>query len=127
MTSAETENAPYKILRRGCQCDRIEREPLFEWIDTDLPQAAGDDGKPLPGEIFTIPKYFEAHVALDYLEARERLGPDAAFRWAVIKAIGQAGWDALRSPGMDDALFDTIGNVILRRIRGVDGSGPKAS
>jgi hypothetical protein len=123
---AESEDrpAPFQVRRRACKCAEIEREPLFEWTDDDE-EVSSDT--PARGRVFTIPLYFEAHVGLDYLEMLQTRGPDAAFRWAAIKAIGVEGWQALRSPGMEKPLFNSIGSVILDRIRGIDDKAPKAS
>lgn len=121
---AESEvTAPFQVRRRKCRCDQIEREPLFEWLDDD---EIVDSETPVRGTVFMIPTHFEAHVGLDYLEMLQTQGPDAAFRWAAIKAIGVEGWQALRSPGMEKALFHSIGGVILDRIRGFNDKGPKA-
>lgn len=118
MTTAETENEVRDLPRvsaRGCACDQIRRIPLFE-----LEQ---DEGEP---RVFTVPEHFEGHVALDYLEVLETRGPNPAFRWAMITALGREGWDAMRSPGMDDDLFTTIGAAVLDRVRGASARGPKA-
>lgn len=109
---------PFRVQHKPCRCDEIPKEVLFEWIR--------DDQEPGTGQTFEIPQYFEAHVPLDYLEVLHSRGSDAAFRWAVLFAIGEEGWRAMRSPGMTDETFDAIGKVILDRVRG-RGSGPKES
>lgn len=113
MTPAESPT-PYVVQHRDCRCADAPKELLFEWSD-------GEDVQK-----YEIAKYFEAHVALDYLEVLETRGPNPAFRWAMIHAIGHRGWAALRSPGMDDATFDKIVQIILDRVRGAASrSGPK--
>lgn len=115
--------APYAIQHSKCRCDEIEREPLFTWDDPDLPK----DGKnPAPTATYTVPKYFEAHVALDYLDILYRTDSDAAMRWACIVALGQDGWNALRDPAVSPEMFQDIVSVILKKIKGAMRSGPKA-
>lgn len=114
---------PFRVTHRACRCDDIPKETLFEWVDEedDRPRSEGDDGKVR----YEIPEHFEAHVSLDYLEILESRGGDAAFRWAVIKCIGRAGWAAMRSPGMDPETFQKLAQVILDRVRGAQRTGPK--
>lgn len=113
--------APFRVRHRGCQCHEIPRELLFEWVGPDQEDDGAETVK------YEIPRYFEAHVALDYLDILYGRGSDAAFRWAMIFAIGAEGWKAMRSPGMPTETFDAIAQVILDRIRGKDGRGPKDS
>lgn len=113
---------PFRVEHRACRCEDIPKETLFEWIDEE-------DREPRTGrnrkQIYQIPEYFEAHVSLDYLEILETRGGDAAFRWAVIRCIGRAGWAAMRSPGMDPETFQKVAQVILDRVRGAQRTGPK--
>lgn len=109
-------SAPYAIKPRACRCKDIPREPLFSWGDPADETYA----------VYTVPKHFEAHAALDYLDLLYREGSDAALRWAIILGVGADGWNALRDPAIDAATFDKICDVILSRIRGALRSGPKA-
>lgn len=114
---------PFRVEHRACRCEDIPKETLFEWVaeeDND-PELPADAAK----QVFEIPEYFEAHVSLDYLEVLESRGGDAAFRWAVIRCIGRAGWAAMRSPGMDPETFQKVAQVILDRVRGAQRTGPK--
>lgn len=116
--------APFRVEHRACRCDEIPKETLFEWVaeeDND-PELPADAAK----QVFEISTHFEAHVSLDYLEILESRGGDAAFRWAVIKCIGSAGWAAMRSPGMDPEMFQKLAQVILDRVRGASSKAPKA-
>jgi hypothetical protein len=107
----------FLIEHRKCQCDQAPRVPLFTWVQqTD----SGDIEA-----VFEMPEYFEAHVALDYLEMLHTQGDDAAFRWALIKALGQDGWNAVRSPGMDSETFQGIVSAVLTAVMGSLRSGPK--
>lgn len=115
MMTAESET-PFRVNHAACKCGDIPKETLFEFLDEGL-----RDGK----KTYEIPEYFEAHVALDYLEILHSQGSDAAFRWAVITAVGKNGWAALRSPGMDSETFGKIAQVILDRVRGASSRGPK--
>jgi hypothetical protein len=118
VTTAETESVP-RIKTRDCECHKIPRVPLFEVERDDADEGAEP-------RVFTVPEYFEGHVTLDYLEMLESRGSDAAFRWAMITALGRDGWVAMRSPGMDDETFGTIGRAVLDKIRGANKRGPKA-
>lgn len=115
--------APYAIQHSQCRCDEIEREPLFTW-DDGMPKESDDPNKPTA--TYTIPKYFETHVALDYLDLLYRTDSDAALRWACIMAVGVDGWNALRDPAVSPQMFQEIISVILKRIKGAMRSGPKA-
>jgi hypothetical protein len=110
---AEEIDTPFRVQHIECGCSSLPKELLFEWIDGDTVVK------------YEIPQYFEAHVTLDYLEILETRGADAAFRWAVVRAVGRAGWAAFRSPGMDTETFSKISNVILDRVRGAQSRGPK--
>jgi hypothetical protein len=128
VTTAETESVP-RIKSRECECHKIPRVPLFEVERDDAdegaePRVFTDEGA--EPRVFTVPEYFEGHVTLDYLEMLESRGSDAAFRWAMITALGRDGWVAMRSPGMDDETFGTIGRAVLDKIRGANKRGPKA-
>ncbi len=114
--------APYAIQSRSCQCDKIEREPLFTWDDPEKPHGKDDQ----PHAVYTIPKYFETHVALDYLDMLYRADSDAALRWACITALGHDGWNALRDPAIDPKMFQDIVSVIVNKIKGAMKAGPKA-
>lgn len=113
----------FTIKHHGCHCDKAPREVLFSWTDAES-ASQPDDGPKLVE--YTIPEYFEAHIGLDYLDLIEKRGPDAALRWAIVTACGEAGWDALRSPGLDFTDFQRIVTVILNRIKGSTQGGPKA-
>lgn len=120
--SAEKEStAPFRVQHHECRCDDIPRELLFEWVDEDVIT----DGGLVETRKYEIPRYFEAHVTLDYLEILHSRGSDAAYRWAMIMALGLEGWKAVRSPGMDDETLQKISQVVLDRIRGAQSRGPK--
>jgi hypothetical protein len=119
VTTAESESV-LRIKARDCECHKIPRVPLFEVEQDDAEQRVFTEPR-----VFTVPEYFEGHVTLDYLEMLESRGSDAAFRWAMITAIGRDGWAAMRSPGMDDETLGVIGRAVLDKIRGANRPGPK--
>lgn len=122
MNPAEKENVVIpRIKIRDCECLKIPRVPLFE---LELEEGAGSEDRD-DVRTFTVPEYFEAHVTMDYLEMLESRGSDAAFRWAMITALGRDGWAAMRSPGMDDETFGVIGRAVLEKIKGANRPGPK--
>lgn len=114
--------APFVIKHRECRCDKIDREPLFTWENAEDERPSDDQEQVVT---FTVPQYFEAHVGLDYLDILHSQGSDAATRWACLTALGVDGWNALRSPAIDNETFTSILTVILDRVRGALRSGPK--
>ena len=105
----------FPILIDGCHCRDAPMSPLFSIIDGT---GGPDDDQDYPVVEYHAPDYLEAHVGLEYLELMITQGSDYALRWALIKVLGQDGWDALRSPGMSYESFMEVADEVLRRVRG---------
>jgi hypothetical protein len=106
---------------------------MLEFTSPDLEDAAAvprEELFSLDGVTHTIPMHFPASVALQYMDAMRKYGPDAAVSWALELALTTEGYTALLGAGtaIPQKGFDQIVTVITSRIMGkaVVVPGPKA-
>jgi isopentenyl diphosphate isomerase/L-lactate dehydrogenase-like FMN-dependent dehydrogenase len=69
-------------------------------------------------------------VMLEYLDIARNEGANVAFSWGMEQMLGEAGYQALFDPRITKDQFQSIGEIVIGQLMGVDrsadanGSGP---
>lgn len=104
MTTAPKRDESVVTLKHSSEAwaDSTDRVPVFTVVDSE---GNGTD--------YTMPRKPNAGIALGYLKAARKQGPDLAMSWLIETAVGEEGYDAL----VDDlAGYDGDPQLVLQSI-----------